>query len=315
VRALEAEWAVLQAIRQFDAAHPVDVVEVTEGIGVRGLRRRWAVVVRAHGSDWTFRHYCDNGLGPADRWLIRQQRKQLSAAHAVSAISKHLADHLADFCRFPRQRIRVIPYPVDEGWHTAGSECMRAPQDETAVMAVGRLEKRKGTDQLVRAMVQVWKRYPQTRLYLAGLEIGFSRESLLGMVPENCRQRVRFLGFVARDRLREYYRRITAYVAPTRYETFGYTILEAMASGLPVISTFAGAIPELVEEGVNGFLTAPDDVAGLAARISMVVERPDLASAMAANSRKKAAFYALPLIGPALEDLYETARASRGARG
>lgn len=312
VRAKEEEQAVEQAIRRIAAANPVDVVEVTEGILVQRLSRHWAVVVRAHGSDWTFRNFCER-LAPGDQWLIRMQHKQFERAHAVSAISRHLADYLAEVCSFPRRRIGFIPYPIGDEWLNDGNERTPAAPDEAAVMVVGRLEKRKGTDQIVRAMVQVWRRYPRMQIYLAGLELGFTREHLLGMVPDGCRQQMTFLGFVPRDQLRQYYRKITAYVAPSSYETFGYTILEAMASGLPVIATRTGAIPELIEEGVNGFLTAMDDIDGLAGRIETLVERPDLAHAMATSSRKKALAYALAVIGPEMEDLYAKARSVRQA--
>lgn len=314
VRAEEEARAIYQEIRRIDAEHPVDVVEVTEGIPIRKLRRRWTVVVRAHGSAWTIRLLCDRQPAPGDDRLIEAQRRQFQMAHAVSAISNHLADHVAEQCRFPRERIAAIPYPIGDDWLADADKQGHDAPGIPGIMAVGRLEKRKGTGELVQAMVQVWRDYPHLKLFLAGLDVGLSRDTLLEMVPEHLRQQLVFLGFVPRDQLRERYRSITAYVAPTRYETFGYTILEAMACGAPVVSTRTGAIPELIDDGVNGFLNELDDVDGIAARIRLLVAQPEIARRIAAGAKQKARSYSLSSIGPALEELYVQARKARMAR-
>ena len=97
----ERARAVYLAIRQIDKVEPVNVVEVTEGLSVKWLRRRWAVVLRAHGSAWTFRHFCRDQDSRWDSLEIQQEAQQLRDAHLVSALSRDLADHLSEFCQFP----------------------------------------------------------------------------------------------------------------------------------------------------------------------------------------------------------------------
>ena len=129
-------------------------------------------------------------------------------------------------------------------------------------MSVGRLEHRKGTNVLFEALPAVWEGFHDLRVHLLGSESGFTREELLKMVPVAKREQVVFPGFLPHDRLPEYYRPTTVYVTPTQYETFGYTILEAMACGCPVISCRVGAVPELIEDGVHGVLVPFGDVGG-----------------------------------------------------
>jgi glycosyltransferase involved in cell wall biosynthesis len=312
VRALETSWSAYHAVAQIDSVEPIDVVEVCEGIPITLFCRHWTTVVRAHGSDWTFRHFCRDGDCRNDDYLVKMEARQLRDAHAVSAISRHLADHLSQVCRFPREAITVIPYPMDVDWMRLAQHSQRGDDQEVALMAVGRLERRKGSDLLLRAMNGVWERYPEAKVYLVGSEAGLTRDQLLLMVPEGKRRQVIFPGFVPRECLPGYYKQMAIYVAPTQYETFGYTILEAMACCLPVVSTRVGAIPELVEEGKNGLLVSFGDVDALAVAIQTLLDRRHLARAMGLAARSKALEYALPEIGGQLADLYQRAIAARG---
>ncbi len=79
--------------------------------------------------------------------------------------------------------------------------------------------------------------------------------------------RVRWLGSLSDEDLAQAFRQHQVLVGPSSYEGFGISYLEAMGFGLPVIATTAGAVPEIVSDGVDGFLVAPDDIGALAARI------------------------------------------------
>jgi alpha-maltose-1-phosphate synthase len=72
------------------------------------------------------------------------------------------------------------------------------------------------------------------------------------------------------------YGRATAFVMPSLYEPLGVAVLEAMAFGLPCIGSTGGAIPELIEEGVTGFLVPPGDEEALLAEMRRLAESPDL---------------------------------------
>lgn len=314
LRAWEEARAAYKAIEDIDASDPVDMVEVTEGSAFPCLCRRWPVVVRAHGSAWTFRHFCRDGVRRWDGELIRLEARQLSCAGQVTAISAHLADHLAEFCQLPRQRIQVLPYPVDtEKFCPEGLREILS--GAPALMSVGRLEHRKGTDVLLQALGLLWERFPGMQLYLFGSEAQFTQGELLDMVPPDHRRQVIFPGFVPHGRLPAYYRAATVYLAPTQYETFGYTILEAMACGCPVVSCEVGAVPELIQDGYNGVLVPFGEVESLAAAVASLLENQDTRRSMGRNGAMTAAQYSLDLIGPLYEDMYQQAHSIHRSPG
>jgi glycosyltransferase involved in cell wall biosynthesis len=306
LRAWERAWAVYWALCRIDEQEPVDVVEVTEGLPLALLRRRWAVVVRAQGSAWTVRHFCRDGDSRWDAWLIRQEAQQLRDAYVVSALSEHLADHLSAFCQFPRGRIRAIPYPIDTE-RFRPDDAHRFTSPHPTLMSIGRLERRKGIDVLLRALPAVWEEFPDSRLALLGSEAEFTQGQLLQMVPASKRQHVVFPGFVAHEKLPAYYRAADVYVAPTQYEAFGYTILEAMACGCPVISCRVGGVPELIEENGNGVLLSFGEEQALSQAITDLLSSPDRCNQMGRMGRRLSLRYALDRVGPLHEEMYQQA--------
>ncbi|MCL4489683.1 MAG: glycosyltransferase family 4 protein [Chloroflexi bacterium] len=308
LRAWEHACAVYLRLREVEREEKIDLVEVVEGLPVNLFRKHWPVIVRAHGSDWTFRLFCQDGDQGGDHRLVEMEADQLRSASAVSAISRHLADHLSAYCQFPLNRIEVIPYPIETGQFRPAD---REDHSEIAVMAVGRLERRKGTDLLLRAMNRVWQEFPETKVYLIGAESGFTKGQLLELVPDDRRRQVVFPGFVDHDRLPDYYRRVTAYIAATQYETFAYTVLEAMASGLAVVATRTGAIPELVDDGMTGLLVPPGDPGSLSRAVLSLLEDGGRRNCMGQRARRVAlADYSVGEIAGRMVDLYE--RASGG---
>lgn len=103
--------------------------------------------------------------------------------------------------------------------------------------------------------------------------------------------------FVYRDvtpnspRLIELYQQADLFVFPTQAEAFGIAALEAIASGLPVITTPVGGLPDIVRDGVNGFLVPPGDPGMLAARLQLLIDQTELRLRMAAAARRHAEIY------------------------
>lgn len=284
LRAWEQARAVLEVLKQIEGKEPIDIVEVTEGFDVPVLDSRWHVVLRAHGSDWTFRQFCDDGESKPDEWLAAQQRRQFLRAHSATALSNHLATYLNETLQLANG-IDPLPYGIDTHAFSPNSHCAQSPP---VLLTVGRLERRKGVDVLLRAMPEVWRRFPNAQVRLVGSEGDLSRSDLLEIVPADKREQIVFPGFLDRDRLVKEYQHATIYVAPTQYETFGYTVLEAMACGRPVVSTRVGAIPELVEEEETGLLTPWNDHTALAEAIIALLSDPATASRMGSAGRARA---------------------------
>ncbi|HYJ86790.1 MAG TPA: glycosyltransferase family 4 protein [Pyrinomonadaceae bacterium] len=305
LRAWEQAMAVRKVLNKLQNDQPIDIVEVTEGFPLSALGGRWPVVVRAHGSAWTFRTFCGDGETRNDRWLISAQRQQFLKASSASALSVHLADHLRGALELSSP-IEVIPYGIDIDTFRPSSNGRAS--ERPVLLSVGRLERRKGMDLFLRAMASVWHVHPGAEVHLVGSESEFLRQDLLALVPPERQTQVFFPGFLNRDELVERYRRATIYVAPTQYETFGYTILEAMACGKSVVSTRVGAVPELVDDGDTGLLVNWNDPAALAGAIMSLLDDPAKVARMGKAGREKAeAMYSLDRVVQRNLDSYQRA--------
>jgi glycosyltransferase involved in cell wall biosynthesis len=98
--------------------------------------------------------------------------------------------------------------------------------------------------------------------------------------------RIVFAGFVKdSSRMPVYYRAADAYFHPSRADTAPFSILEAMASGLPVVATSVGGIPEQIQDGRSGYLTSPGDTETMAARIGQLLASPGKCEAMGKRAR------------------------------
>jgi glycosyltransferase involved in cell wall biosynthesis len=164
------------------------------------------------------------------------------------------------------------------------------------VLFVGRLTPHKGVDVLIRALP------PDARLTVIGSEGHDSRPPERNY-PELLRslaigRRVEFRGAVDDDELARRYRTAAVVVVPSVERTWygrriavsellGLVALEAMASGTPVIASRVGGLPEIVEEGVTGYLVPPGDVPALRARITAVLAEPAGAARLGENGRRR----------------------------
>jgi glycosyltransferase involved in cell wall biosynthesis len=102
-------------------------------------------------------------------------------------------------------------------------------------------------------------------------------------------ERVRFIGPAYGDQKDELFRTHDVFVLPTFYaqEAFPLVVLEAMQWGLPVVSTTEGAIPEIVQDGVTGYVVPQRDPAALAARLATLLGSDELMRGMGLNARKR----------------------------
>jgi glycosyltransferase involved in cell wall biosynthesis len=98
---------------------------------------------------------------------------------------------------------------------------------------------------------------------------------------------VKFLGFVEHHEMPRHYQQADLFVLPSRRESFGLVLAEAMACGLPVVATTAGAIPEVVEDGLTGVLVPPDDPEALANAVrSLLSNRPRMQAMGTAGAQR-----------------------------
>lgn len=167
------------------------------------------------------------------------------------------------------------PRPRDEALRRR----LGLPANRPLVLYIGRLAEEKRVHILLDALSQV-----EEPVHLAIGGTGPLREELEERAAElGMARRVSFLGFVADDDLSPLYRLADIFAMPSVAELQSVATLEAMASGLPVVAADAGALPELVRDGENGFLFAPDNSAALAERLAQLVRDADRRAAFGAR--------------------------------
>lgn len=201
---------------------------------------------------------------------------------------------------FPGLRAVVLYNPVDMELEPVSAEQLRQNQD---VLYMAALLPEKGILDLVSAFKIVSERYSSARLLLCGsgqdeLVKQHIREVELDGVAE-------LPGWVMGGERRQYFQRAGVFCLPSSADTFAMANLDAMASGLPVVSTWHGGIPEVVDQGITGFLVAPGDVNALAASICNLLEDPELRVAMGRAGRERAeSVFSYEAFVSRLEELY-----------
>ncbi|MCP3983243.1 MAG: glycosyltransferase family 4 protein [bacterium] len=127
-----------------------------------------------------------------------------------------------------------------------------------------------------------------------------------------CADRLRLAGRVTTDELIRLYRRAALVVVPSRFEGFGLPAVEAMACGTPVVTTSAGALPEVVQTGGGGITVAPDDPEALARAITDLLTHPDERHRLGAQARPRIqTAYAWPHIANRTANLYTAVKAAK----
>jgi glycosyltransferase involved in cell wall biosynthesis len=141
----------------------------------------------------------------------------------------------------------------------------------------------------LRAFARVQSRFPDTSLTVIGS--GSQESALKALARDLGLRQVHFTGAVPPDRIAACYAAADLYVQTPSIDNMPLSVLEAAASGLPVVSTNVGGVPALVTDGVDGLLAAEDDADGIADRICKLIDRPDYAQELASVARDKCARY------------------------
>ncbi|MGZ4725156.1 MAG: glycosyltransferase, partial [Ilumatobacteraceae bacterium] len=226
--------------------------------------------------------------------LIRAEREVFAGADIVHSISAAVYETVRDKynVRVDPARLEVAPIGLrDRAGLAAGSTKRRTKK--TSVLFVGRLETRKGIDDFLAAIEVLAEAYPAVEWTLAGAETtppGTSgREETFRKrnIEQGWTDRVVFLGAVDDEALDAAYRAADLVVLPSRYESFGLVMLEAMMHGKAVVSCDVGGIVEVVRDGVDGLLVAPADPVALARAIGELLDDPARRATMGRQGRKR----------------------------
>lgn len=215
------------------------------------------------------------------RWLIRRMDAVVATSARAGAflqVPYEVIMHGVDCDRFrPAAHKRDV------------KDALGLPADHCLIGCFGRIRHQKGTDRFVEIMMRQVKRHPDVTAVITGGTTADNRgfmEDLSGRVTRaGLAGRILFLGEQPDGKVPEYFRAMDIFVAPQRWEGFGLTPLEAMASGVPVVATRAGAFEEMIADGQTGLIVDTEDDAGLEAAIETLISDPERRAAMGLAAR------------------------------
>jgi len=179
----------------------------------------------------------------------------------------------------PDARVEVIPHPLRPVFLGAEST-----PDAKRIISVGGLDHRKGMDTIIRAFARVGD--PEARLCIVGG--GPSEGELRALAAElKVEGQTEFAGVADTEQVLEELSKSSIFVIASRMDTSPNVLTEAHAVGLPVIGTKVGGIPEMIDEGVDGFQVEMDGVEEMAERMRCLLEDPNKARTMGAHGKEK----------------------------
>jgi len=268
-----------------------------------------SVIFTEHG-----RHYPDV-VSARRRWLNRMLFDRL--ANDVNAVCEFSARSLAEKDGFRRDRIHVIPNGIDVPKYAPSADiaALRArlglDPSRKYVACVARFHPVKDHRTLLDAFALVAAQRPDTDLLLVGdgvLRQELERQSLeLGLSS-----RVKFLG--VRDDVADILRAVDVFALTSVSEAASITLLEAMASGLPVVVTAVGGNPEIVRDGVDGLLAPRGDAKAIGAALTKLLEDEALGHRLGQSAAARVrSTYLLQQTVDKYYDLYATLSPSRRA--
>jgi glycosyltransferase involved in cell wall biosynthesis len=214
----------------------------------------------------------------------RLSRRTIAGASALIAVNED-ARHLLIRSGASPDRVVLIPPGIDTRRFRAGSD--RTPSSTVEILCVSRLLRRKNVDLVMQAFADVSRRIPEVRLRIVG--DGPERPRLTRLAGElDLGEKVAFTGFIPNAAVHEEYHRADIFVNASAAEGFATTCLEALASGLPVVSTNVGGFVDAVQDGKNGYLVSAPDAGNLAAKLSALAENPTLIAELSRGAREVA---------------------------
>jgi glycogen(starch) synthase len=238
--------------------------------------------------------------GPIERWGEH-------FAEAVLVITPRLRGLLLSD-GVEENRLHLIPPGVNPSLFEGPFEDPFEGVGKPRVLFVGRLAPQKGVHALVAAAALIEN--PSARVLLVG--DGPEREALEREAERiGVGDRVRFLGFFAHERLPAAMAHADFLVLSSVYEELGTVLLEAMWSGLPIVASRTGGIPDVIEDGVNGLLVEPGDPEALARAIDRLLADRDLARRLSEGAQQRGKDYDWEVLAGSVLAVYQGVTAGR----
>lgn len=250
----------------------------------------------AHFRGYTWEDKKVKFYNAVNAWMLRRMKTVLAVSEKSSRILQSMG--------VPENVIRVIPNAIEDYKLVLPDWPREVAEGKTLIgVCAGRLSAEKGQDVLVRAAASIKEKAPAFRIDIYGH--GPEEVRLKKMTEElGVSDNIRFCGFV--DNILPILKESDFMILPSRSEGMPNILLEAWSQKLAVISTTVGGVPEMIEDGVNGALSPPEDPERLGkVLLKMLQNRPELAKLGETGYETVRARYSYTVQGNLLKNIYQ----------
>ena len=258
-----------------------DIVESFDWSGPLWKKPSAPLLVRMHGANTAHQVYENKKVS---KLLYYFERKNLQFADMLCAVSMHIGELTLSSLNLEKKSFKCIYNFIDTEVFKPGISTVR---DARKLLYVGRIHPRKGLYELFLLLRFLFELDTLLYIELAGPYSENYKNKLLKLLPKDCRKRIFFLGKIPHQELPGLYSSASLFIMPSRAEAFGLTAIEAMACGTPVFMTNRASAPEIIEDGVDGFLFDINEPEMSAQRIIEVLDDPQKLSAISSRALSK----------------------------
>jgi len=300
---IQLDPSIAVRVRRVLQREHFDIVHVHEpmvpGLSQAVLHYSHAVTVGTfHASSYPSTYSTLNLAYASTYPLLRPLFRRLAGRIAVSTAT------LQFISRYFPADYRVIPNGINlERFSPLVAPLPQFLDGKRNILFVGRFEKRKGAKYLLRAIPHIREEFPETRFIFVGE--GRLRRGFQQFVERQGWQDVVFTGYVSDEDLPRYFSSAHVFCSPaTGAESMGIILLEAMASGTPVVASNISGYATVISHGIDGILTTPRDSQELAWAVRYLLAHEPLRQQLIQAGLQKARAYAWPHVARCVMDYY-----------
>lgn len=285
---------VALATRDAAGSEGLDVLIMEETNGWAGMVRPLVpcpVVITLHGPWVLLRSLQPTDSAREDQHRAGREDRAFLVADGLIGPSRSVLEVVAQAVELGGKPRAVIPNALaveDTGPLAAATASRR-------ILFVGRFDKIKGADVVFEAFVRLCRTHPQARLTFVGVDKGIRQadgrmlhvDEALATLPPEVRERLTFTGPVDRAEVARLRGTHAIALIASRYETFGYTVLEAMAAGQAIVCTAVGGPAEVLNHEDTALMVPGEDPAAMAAALGRILDDAALAARLAGAGRAR----------------------------
>lgn len=283
-----------------DALHSLenklDIIEIEESFGKAKYLVKEVntpIVTRLHGPWFIIGQHLKLGAAKGYKYRVDTEGDAIKASHGITTPSLDVLNKVREYYDCPLVDAKVIPNPVSPV--SEKNQWQYLPKSKQTILVVGRFDLVKGGDLAIEAFRIVASKNKEVELLFVGPdrgvtinEISYTFSSYIeAVIPEaSIKNRIKFLGHCNVDEIMRLRQKATVTLVPSRYETFSMSLLEAIATGSPVVASDVGGMKEIIINDFNGLLSEPESPESMAKNILDLLDDPEKMKLMSKNAIK-----------------------------